>query len=228
MNRFVHYYNNFKRRGIGGSFKYFYSYLFLPVSNRLFKYKGENYFYFINRYSFTWANERSIEVPIFKKILDEALFKNKSVLEIGCVLNHYFPNQNQWKVVDKYEKFVGVNNLDICDFKNGKYDTIISISTMEHVGFEEDGDWTKFKKAFENIVKNLLNKNGVFIFSIPLGYNQKLDEELFSGKYKLKIDYMLRTSTDSWKMVDKNRAKLAKYNYPYESANALAICYYKK
>ena len=41
-------------------------------------------------------------------------------------------------IVDKYEKKKGIINQDIVDYKpDKKYDLIISISTLEHVGWDE-------------------------------------------------------------------------------------------
>ena len=61
----------------------------------------------------------------------------KNIFEVGSVLSHYFPINHD--VLDKYEKGHGVINQDVVDFKpHNKYDLIVSISTLEHVGFDDN------------------------------------------------------------------------------------------
>ncbi|MBN1677269.1 MAG: hypothetical protein JW880_01895, partial [Candidatus Thermoplasmatota archaeon] len=100
-----------------------------------FSLQGTKYRYFIHRHNTTWKNERCVEIPIVRKILDE--YQGKTVLEVGNVLSHYFAVGHD--VVDKYEASPGVVNQDVVDFRPGReYDLIVSISTMEHVGWDED------------------------------------------------------------------------------------------
>ena len=80
-------------------------------------------------------NERSIEVPIVMEIVNQN--KGKRILEIGNVLSNYYKVSHD--IVDKYEKAPNVINQDVVDFKtNEKYDLIVSISTLEHVGWDEE------------------------------------------------------------------------------------------
>jgi len=51
------------------------------------------------------------------------------------VLSHYFAVKHD--IVDKYEIAPSVVNEDLVNFKPGKkYDLIVSISTLEHVGWD--------------------------------------------------------------------------------------------
>lgn len=138
-------------------------YCFLPFRHQKgFYFKGEYYPYFYGMYQATWRNERKMEIPIFKKLIEG---KEDKILEIGNVLNHHARITHP--VVDLYEKAEGVINQDICTFKtHKKYDLIISISTIEHVHDPE--------RAIKNIM-SLLNDNGSFMFSVPSGVNKKLD-----------------------------------------------------
>ena len=50
---------------------------------------------------------------------------------------HYFPADHE--IVDKYEKGDGIVNEDIVNFRPGKkYDLIVSISTLEHISWNEE------------------------------------------------------------------------------------------
>jgi len=149
-------------------------YLKYSLLKKDFKFQGKRYKYFIRRYNHTWGNERAIEVPL---IMEAVLgFKGKKILEFGNVLSHYFSFKHD--VLDKYEKGKGVINEDVCSFNSDKkYDLIVSISTLEHVGWNtgEKKDKKKIKKAIENL-KKLLSPKGKIISSVPLGYNPSLDD----------------------------------------------------
>jgi hypothetical protein len=74
-----------------------------------------------------------IEVPIIYEMVKEAEAYGQKVLEVGNVLSHYFHVNHD--IVYKYEKAKGVINEDVINFRlPKKYDLIISISTLEHMG----------------------------------------------------------------------------------------------
>ena len=101
---------------------------------RTFTFAEESYPYFRHWRVTTFLNERTIEVPIVTREL--ARRPGASILEIGNVLNQYVHIPHT--VVDKYERASGVLNVDVVDFDPGvQYDLIVSISTLEHVGWDE-------------------------------------------------------------------------------------------
>ncbi len=147
-------------------------------SKQIIKRKKDSYFFlnnkkyalFYNEYNTTWDNERCVEVPVINNIINEFLKnKNKKILEIGNVLSNYF--KKQWDILDKYEKGFGVINKDILNFNpNVKYDLIVSISTLEHIGFDDfpfdSGE--KILKSIEYIRKSLLNRGGCLCLRFQL------------------------------------------------------------
>jgi SAM-dependent methyltransferase len=144
-----------------------------------FKFRGKSYRYFWHRYNATWRNERTIEISIARGFL--AGIPPDRVLEIGNVLSHYGPISHE--VVDKYEQAEGIRNEDVCNFKSDKkYDLILSISTLEHVGWDEEPkDPSKVLRAFENL-QSLLAPGGCLVVTIPLGYNPSLDRMIEEGR----------------------------------------------
>ncbi|KKK87547.1 hypothetical protein LCGC14_2752170, partial [marine sediment metagenome] len=111
---------------------YPYSYIF--KSNKYFEFNGEKHKYFLGAYNKAWLNERTIEIPIILSLMKG--YKKDQILEVGNVLSHYFPVE--WDVVDKFEKGSGIISHDLVDFQSPyKYDLIISISTLEHIGFDD-------------------------------------------------------------------------------------------
>lgn len=200
--------------------KYFIHKIF--KSWRVFRFQGRNYQYFCHRYNFTWMNERAVEVPVIWEMVKK--YHGKKILEVGNVLSHYFSFSHD--ILDKYEKGEGVINQDIVGFKPaGKYDLIVSISTLEHVGWDENPrDPGKVLRAVENL-RNCLVSKGKMIITLPLGYNPPMDELLgergipFSQQYFLK-----RISRDNkWKEVEWKDVCGAKFSDPFPNANGLVI-----
>src|SRR3990167_2732239 len=109
-------------------------YYWLTRSIRTFTIDQHSYHYFCHPYNTTLANERIVEVPIIWREVQR--YQPQRVLEIGNVLHHYFPIKH-W-VVDKYEKAPGVINRDVVEFyPRQRFDLIVAISTLEHVGWDE-------------------------------------------------------------------------------------------
>jgi len=185
--------------------------------DKVFKFQGNTFSYFYHEYNRTWENERAIEVPIIWEIVERHRARN--ILEVGNVLSHYFPVNHD--IVDKYEKADGVINQDVVYFQPSKrYDLIISISTLEHVGWDEEPrDPAKILLAIENL-ERLLAPGGKMIITLPLGYNSELDKLLREGMIQFTRRFFLkRISKDNqWKEV-----RNAKYGEPFPAANGLII-----
>jgi len=92
---------------------------------------------------------------------------DERILEVGNVLAHYYPHQHD--VLDKYEQAPGVMNGDVVDFRPGKlYDLIVSISTLEHVGWDEEPrDPLKFLRGVEHLT-TLLAPGGRMLVTLPI------------------------------------------------------------
>lgn len=165
------FYYSFKRWGL--------SYLFTPIfsllrSDMRFMYKSKRLKYFYHNYNMTWNNSRAIEIPIAMFYLKDV--ESDKVLEIGNVMKHYGDYGHD--VVDKYERADGVNNQDVENItSNKKYDLILSISTMEHVGQDEKP--CEPKKSVRSIrrLKKLLSPKGKLVVTLPFSHNHALDEE---------------------------------------------------
>ncbi len=193
----------------------------LTMGRKTFLFRGKHLRYFCHWYNTTFLNERAIEVAAAIDLLKEA--QGKSILEVGNVLSHYCDLPRE--VLDKYEKGPGVINEDIVDFEPGKqYDLIISVSTLEHVGFDESPkDPAKFGKAVKHL-KTLLKPGGKMFVTIPVAYNNDAvndlkDETLFSKQY-----YFSHTAKTTWTEVSQEEALKRKFFTPYQFANAVIFC----
>ncbi len=193
---------------------------------RKFTFKGEKYGYFYHNYNEAWGNERTIEIPIIKKYVDE--YDCDEILEVGNVLSHYFKTCHD--VVDKYEKAEGVINQDVVDYNPKKrYRLIVTISTLEHVGWDEEPqNPEKVFLAMDNL-KNCLAPGGKLIVTIPIGGNPHLDNYLKSGELKFTENYYLKRISKSNKWVELGSKFIeASYSSPYPLANALFVGIYEK
>jgi hypothetical protein len=166
--------------------------------------------------------ERAIELPFI--IQEVRKYKYGKILEVGNVLNLYYKDLNH-EVIDKYEKFKNVKNIDIMEFNTEiKYDLIVSISTLEHVGYDE-----KIKdpnKALNSVLK-LINIGKKVIITIPLGYNKNFDKKLLELKNYSERYLMEKISEDRWidylSIYTDIYHTDFKYNYPFPYANWLLI-----
>jgi hypothetical protein len=198
--------------------------LILPcLTKRTFRFDGVELEYFYHRYNMTWANERCLEVPIAKFVLDQS--PKKRVLEVGNVLSHYFPASHD--ILDKYEKGKQVINQDIIDFQpHQKYDLILSISTFEHIGFDDEmaeGSTQKIAQAVEACI-NLLAAGGRFIMTVPMGYNPELDSLLREDRLPLSREIYFRRQTRwEWINCSKREALQCRFKTPYPYANGLLV-----
>lgn len=193
-----------------------------PRTIGTFSFQGKMYHYFWDEHCTTGINERIVEIPIIWEIVKK--YQGNNILEVGNVLSHYF--SVDYDILDKYEVADGVKNLDVVDFQSSKkYDLIISISTLEHVGWDETPrEPKKVLHAIDKLKKNLTQK-GKMVFTIPIGYNPDLDGLLREDKIPFTRRYSLkRISRDNkWIEVDWENIRDAKFGYPFHCANGLIV-----
>lgn len=191
-------------------------------SHTTFSLQGKEYKYFYHFFNLTWANERCVEIPIIWSFIEQ--YKDKNVLEIGNVLSNYLPIKHD--VLDKYEIKPGIINADVADFNTDKkYNLIVSISTIEHVGWdEEEKDPLKIIRSIENL-KKCLASEGKMVVTTSLGYNTNLDRMLQEKELKFDEQYYLkRVSRDNrWIQIEQEQARNSRYAYPYPSGNVLFV-----
>jgi hypothetical protein len=200
--------------------------IFAPViiptlPKRTFRYKGEELPYVYHRYNMTWASERCVEVPIGRWWANR--FNSGAVLEVGNVLSHYGPVQHQ--ILDKFEKGAGVINEDIVTFRPGqKYELIFSISTFEHIGFDDEAEGSSATKILEAIeaCRALLAPSGVLVITIPINYNPELDTLIAENRLPSKDrTFLFRRGYTDWFETDQASALKARYKAPFPYANAI-------
>lgn len=187
-----------------------------------FTFDGRVFDYFFHPYNRTWSNERAVEVPLIMDSVRRC--EGRRILEVGNVLSHYYMFAHD--IVDKYEKDDGVVNMDILDYKPALgYDLIVSISTLEHVGYDDAPiDRMKIIRAVEHL-RGLLAKGGKMVVALPLGYNPSMDDDIKNGRLRFLKQWCLKriSSDNRWQETEIESVGLIRYDEPYTSANGLFI-----
>lgn len=206
-------------------FRYLFSPLILAFKfEENFWLQGKQFSYFYHKHNATWTNERCIEIPIVLSYIKE--YRPSPILEVGAVLYHYSP-QFDLTVVDKFEQGKDITNKDAVSYQpDVKFDLIISISTLEHAGFDDDVvDPGKIEAVMNNLKTICLQPGGAIVATMPLGYNPWADSAVMSNTLGLdEIHFMKRISKDNrWSEVEKTAAKKIEYSTLYPGANAIVV-----
>jgi SAM-dependent methyltransferase len=194
-----------------------------PLLHESFELDGRSYPYFFHRTHQTWRSERIVEVAIGRALLER--FAGKRVLEIGAVLPQYVDGWNH-VVVDKYEEMTGVINEDAETFTAPPFDAILSISTIEHIGWDETPpDPNKIARVIDHL-RDLLKPGGTLTVTIPHRWNRNLDSLLETDALPFdRVSYLRRLDTlnHRWRQVERSEAEELYYGYPYVGASAIAV-----
>jgi hypothetical protein len=144
--------------------------------------------------------ERAVEVPWARSVLGRFPLTSR-ILEVGNVLNRYTPFPHV--VLDRYEVEPGVINEDVTQFNPpDRFEVILSISTLEHVGFDEgERSPGKFVRALVHLREACLRPGGFLAITVPLGYNPEVDDWLHSGTEGLGESHILErySSLNLWR-----------------------------
>lgn len=193
-------------------------------TSRTFAVGGTSYEYLVHRYHYTWLNERAVEVPIIRAAL--AGVGDGRVLEVGNVLGHY--ESAGHAVLDRYERAPGVINADVLEFEDEDgFELIVSISTLEHVGWDErPRDHDAAERAFAHLVQ-LLSPGGTLVLTVPVGYNPHLDEAIRGGRLGLSELRALRREErrNIWREVDPAEVWDAPYDSLLCTAHGIVVCH---
>jgi len=193
----------------------------ITLGKRTFLFRGKKLNYFCHWYNTTFDNERMIEVAIALDLL--ASTKGKRVLEIGNVLSHYTDMPRD--VLDKYEKGADIIHEDVVGYTPAeKYDLIISISTMEHVGFDEDPkDPEKFVEGMLNL-QSMLKPDGRMFVTIPIAYNPDAVTAACTKGVCSSVLFYNRVKRMQWEESTEKEVLGKNFNKPYACANAALFC----
>jgi SAM-dependent methyltransferase len=197
-------------------------------SSETFEFQGKSYHYLFHPYNTSWKNERAVNVPIVWEIVKRNREQGKRILEVGNFLSYVFDVNHE--ILDKYDAANGVINEDVVDFNPSKeYDLIVSILTLQCVGWDESPrDPLKVLHAIENL-KRLLSPGGQMIVTIGLGYNTELDKLLRNGIVQFDEQYYLKKiSNYKWEQVKWEDIKDVKYDNSIPTSVGVVVGVFNK
>ena len=211
---------------------------------KTFSFNKKKFYY--NRIKSNNPIERAVEIPISFNFLAD-LQKPASILEVGNVLSHYENHLSEMlgitsrRIVDKCEVEVGVDNEDLMNLPSKKkYDAIVSLSTVEHIGQKgdpsgrygeqaENGDLEGSLKTIAKIY-DLLAPDDKTLITLPFGklidgewYIQFSKEYLYllGKKYRIPKEAV---SVNCLKLIDRE-TNGSSFNVLWEELDALELSY---
>ncbi|MSX11944.1 MAG: hypothetical protein F2811_05355 [Actinobacteria bacterium] len=174
-------------------------------------------------HNWTWLNERAVEIPIAAAAL-AGVSKSRAV-EVGAVMTHYGAHGH--RVVDKYENGVEIEQIDIFDLPPEPiYDLVLSVSTLEHVGWDEPNRDAELALSAAEHLKLLVAPGGELLVTVPVGYHPRLDAAIRSGELEFDEVLALRCHYPSmiWREVEPSTVDDAEYDSLIYRAEAVLIC----
>jgi SAM-dependent methyltransferase len=166
-----------------------------------------------------------VEVALALEVLEE--HAGRDILEIGNVMSHYVPVDHL--VVDKYERSAGVVNADVGDLVlDERFDLILAVSTLEHVGLDEPIlDPQKPGRAIGRL-KALLKPGGHLLVTHPVGYNPDLDQQLRAEEIGFtRLRALVRQETrNRWRQVPVEQVWQSGYDRLLYTAHGLLVAEY--
>lgn len=195
--------------------------------NDRFELDGADYEYLYHHYNATWRNERAVEVPVARAMLERV--RPGPMLEVGNVLHNYLPPAllpAGRVVVDKYEVYDGVINADVMEFTPPRpCAAVVAISTIEHVGWDEEPREPEKAVAAIQRLHSWLAPGGELLVTVPIGHNPALDQYLLDDKPVFeRLSFMRRVDArNRWVQAGAQEVRGAAYGSPFPFANAIAV-----
>jgi hypothetical protein len=157
--------------------------------------------YFVHSYNETWRYERCIEVPVARAFI--AAHPGRG-LEVGNVLAHY--GRVDHRIVDKYERGRGVENLDVLAIHESDLSYVVSISTLEHVGWDEpERDPGKALRAVAHL-RSMLAPHGRAFLSMLLGHHPEITRAVLAGDLPVEDQAFYRCRSGLWERISGDQA----------------------
>jgi len=185
-----------------------------------FEFDGVRRPYHYATYNLTWLNERAVELPL----AFEVVRRGGRILEVGNVLAHY--GEGGHEVVDRYEQAPGVRNIDVLSLEPGRdWDRIVSISTVEHVGVDDEPRDPARAIEAVRLLAGRVAAGGELLITVPVGYNPVLDAALAAGEVDgVELRALRRTGPGPrWEQADPAQVTGGGYGYDYADKTARAV-----
>jgi hypothetical protein len=165
----------------------------------------------------SWRTERCAEVALGRHVLHGR--DPSRVIELGNVLP--LAGFGGHAVIDKYERGAGVVNVDILEYApTTRFDLAISISTLEHVGWDEDPrDPDKAAAALERLAQLADD----LLVTIPVAYHPAFEDAFVAGPFD-HVELLVKTTRDArWAPRPLAERRRIRFSAPYANANGILV-----
>jgi SAM-dependent methyltransferase len=192
-----------------------------------FDFDGVRYAVFRHSTNRTWLTERAVELAVAMRFVD-GFGPTAAGLEVGNVLANYRPVAH--RVVDKYERAPGVENIDVLDIATDRpLGFVVAISTLEHVGWDEpERDLDKPLRAIGHLRSLLRPDGGRMLITLPLGYNPGVDMMVLGGEHGAHTSQLfVRDRRQRWLPTDRPDPQQLRYEFELRTAAAVWIAEYR-
>lgn len=188
---------------------------------------GRCYDYVDDWHSWTWLNERAVELPIARDALGAA--DPARTIEVGNVTSNYFPARH--RIVDLYESAPGVENIDLFEIAEREaFDLVLCVSTLEHVGWDEPV--RDPAPALDGVARlmELVAPGGRMLVTIPVGYHPTLADAAIGGDLGFDSVHALRCDYPSfdWREVNPHEIAETPYDELIYRASAVLVCDWRR
>lgn len=165
-----------------------------------------------------WRTERGLELALATRAV--AGYRPNEILEIGNVLAPAGVLSGH-TVVDKYEEGPGVLNVDIVEYQPERtFGLVISISTLEHVGWDET---PREPDKASGALHHLAGLGNALMISIPVGHHRQLEAAFIDGPFD-SVTLAVKTSRlGRWERRPLDQCANVEYNAPFAYGNGILV-----
>jgi ubiquinone/menaquinone biosynthesis C-methylase UbiE len=133
------------------------------------------------------TSERLVEYDFVARNL-KANLKEANVLDVGAARSELaqliHEHHTKWQVlgIDLEPGSDAVMDARSMGFRDGSFDQVISVSAMEHIGLDDNGDTKTMKEIFR-----VLKKGGSAIITVPCGKANSQEHRVYDRKSLAKL-----------------------------------------
>ena len=164
-----------------------------------------------------WRTERGLELALAER--SSSRHAPAATLEVGNVLA--FAGVTGHTVVDKYEAGEKVLNVDIMEYRpERKFGLVISISTVEHIGWDEEPREPGKAAAALDVMAGL---GDALLITMPVGYHRELEQAFIDGPFDSVALAVKKSRLGIWARRPLTDVPAVRYGYPYAYGNGILI-----
>lgn len=167
------------------------------------------------KYNNPSINERKAELPIAFWFLKN--FDKKEIIEIGEITPMYEEVSHLVFDLKPIKSSTIKNDAININYKNKN---VLSISTVEHIGFGDYG-LPKDNNLSINVIKKIIKESKTHLITFPVGYNRNLENQIFNSK--INYYFIKRDKLNNWFYIQEKDFCLFDYGKPFEFGNVVCI-----